>query len=295
MSDPFEIIDPVERFAEARAEAVAPGIGTARSGRRPRTHRALWLAGAVLFATCTVILVHIVGPRLEGDPASKLSQQSVVDTSSQPPVSSRQPGGDPKALIPASSPPARGVHAIDPEAKAEQGSDVQLQASQEPTALPDVTGALAQSNATPPNPAAPETGDAQWVKTSLAAKAHSEPSVSAPILKYYPLGTELRVTARQNGWVQIADPATSEQGWIYAIYLAPNTGPGEGQAALPQQPPSPDTVPQSTQAELDTPDESGNSSPDSSAPVAKAPRHYGSNRFHGRPAIVIRFHLPRFW
>ena len=284
--DPFEFIDPVERFAEARAETAAPG--TARDGWRISTHQALWLAGAALFATCTVILVHSVSPRLESEPASKLSQQSALATA-HPSVSSRQAGGDPKALIAASSPPALGTHAIDPEAKAKQPSDVQLGASQEPTALADVTGALAEAKATP-DPAVPETGDADWVKTSLAAKAHSEPSVSAPVLRHYPLGTELRVTRRQSGWVQVADPATSERGWIYAIYLAPSTGPGEGQEALPQQPPALGTVPQPTEASLDAPDENTTSPPEPSAPVAKQRRH-----LHARPAIVIRLRLPRLW
>lgn len=284
--DPFEFIDPVERFTEASAEPAAPG--TVRDGWRMSTHQALWLAGAALFATCTAILVHSVSPKLASEPASKLSQQSALATASHP-VSSRQAGGDAKALIAASSPPSQGTHAIDPEAKAKQPSDVQLGASQEPTALADVTGALAEAKAAPSDPTVPETGDADWVKTSLAAKAHSEPSVSAPILKYYPRGTELRVTGRRSGWVQVADPATSEQGWIYAIYLAPSTGPGEGQEALPQQPPA-DPAPQATEASLDAPDETTTSSAEPSSPVAKQRRH-----FHARPAIVIRLRLPRLW
>ena len=40
--------------------------------------------------------------------------------------------------------------------------------------------------------------DTQWVKTSLAATLHSGPSVSAPILTYYPAGTELQTTEQQS-------------------------------------------------------------------------------------------------
>ena len=134
--------------------------------------------------------------------------------------------GDPKALIAASSPPSQAVHAIDPEAKPTQGSDVQPGASQDPTALRTWTGAGAEAKAAPADPAA-ATAERNGSDPRSPRKRIAQPSISAPIVKYYPLGTELRVTGRRSGWIQVANPATSEQGWIYEIYLAPSAGPGE--------------------------------------------------------------------
>src|SRR5690349_523065 len=54
MPETFEIIDPLERFMEAREDAVSAGVGIA-TGSRP--HKALWLAGAAMFAISTLILV----------------------------------------------------------------------------------------------------------------------------------------------------------------------------------------------------------------------------------------------
>ena len=66
MPETFEIIDPLERFVEAREEAVS-GVGIA-IGSRP--HKALWLAGAAMFAISTMILVNTFNPRMWGEFAS---------------------------------------------------------------------------------------------------------------------------------------------------------------------------------------------------------------------------------
>jgi hypothetical protein len=68
-----------------------------------------------------------------------------------------------------------------------------------------------------------------WVEVSLAARAHAGPSVSAPTLRFYPLGTELHLIGHEQGWFQIADPTTSEQGWIYEKYLQAIRAPGQRQ------------------------------------------------------------------
>jgi len=57
MPEPFEIVDPLERFVAAREEAVSAGIDTARQGRQIRPNQALWLAGAAIVAISTLILV----------------------------------------------------------------------------------------------------------------------------------------------------------------------------------------------------------------------------------------------
>jgi Bacterial SH3 domain len=91
--------------------------------------------------------------------------------------------------------------------------------------------------------------EAIWVVVSRAASVHSGPSVSAPIVYRHPLGTELRLIDYQQGWFQVLDPATAQQGWIYEKYLEAIRAPNQRQAASQpiqiatreefQKPPSP--------------------------------------------------------
>jgi hypothetical protein len=65
------------------------------------------------------------------------------------------------------------------------------------------------------------------------ATVHSGPSISAPTVRFYSVGTELQLTDYQQGWFQVLDPATSQRGWIYEkYYLEAIRGPGQKVAAL---------------------------------------------------------------
>jgi Bacterial SH3 domain len=66
----------------------------------------------------------------------------------------------------------------------------------------------------------------------LAAKVHGDASVSSPTLRVYQPGTALQVISRQNGWVEIIDPASGERGWVFEQYLMPADGPTTTQAAM---------------------------------------------------------------
>jgi hypothetical protein len=59
----------------------------------------------------------------------------------------------------------------------------------------------------------------------LAAKAHSEASVSSPITKFYPIGTELQIVGRESGWIELLEPATQERGFVFEKYLVAIDGP----------------------------------------------------------------------
>lgn len=127
----------------------------------------------------------------------------------------------------------------DKPSKAQKAADTASAASR------DVTGSLGGEIETPgpvdKTEAKPsKIGDefAEWADVSIAAKMHSAPSVSAPILRYYRVGTRLRVIERQTGWTKVVDPVTSKQGWIYEKYLVPRDGPIQTQADL-RQPPEP--------------------------------------------------------
>jgi hypothetical protein len=53
----------------------------------------------------------------------------------------------------------------------------------------------------------------------LAARVHSEPSVSSPTVRFFAPGTELQIVGRENGWVELIDPATQERGWVSESYV----------------------------------------------------------------------------
>ena len=81
---------------------------------------------------------------------------------------------------------------------------------------------------------------ANWVVVIRGATVHSGPSISAPIVRLYSVGTELHLTDYQHGWFQVLDPVTSQRGWIYEkYYLQAIRGPGQTVAALegPVNPP----------------------------------------------------------
>ena len=89
-------------------------------------------------------------------------------------------------------------------------------------------------------PSLPSEEEANWVAVIRGATVHSDPSVSAPIVRYYAAGTELHLIGYRQGWFQVLDPVTSERGWIYEkYYLQAIRGPGQMIAAL-QEPAKPE-------------------------------------------------------
>jgi hypothetical protein len=76
------------------------------------------------------------------------------------------------------------------------------------------------------------TGDAlEWAKVVLAARVHTQGSVSSPTVRIYSPGTNLQVVRREGGWLQVSDPATQERGWVLDKYVSSIDGPGSTQAA----------------------------------------------------------------
>ena len=251
MSEPFEFINPLESFQAAR-EAPAE-ITPAGHGARRRI--GLWVVGASIVSIGALIFAYAFAPN-GGEQAGKPA-----------PIESR----------------AAPAHAI-------TVADVASTGSVGAPALSSTTHQLAEAAPEPVGQVASETHDAeaQWVTTSLAAALHSGPSVSAPIVAYYPVGTVLRTAGQQSGWVKAVDPATSQQGWIYQIYLSPAAPPvqqaARQTALLPPQ--------EEKEAELETPDGVQAPAPDSSGPSAKSPRNYARHRDRG--TLVIRFGFGHF-
>ena len=72
----------------------------------------------------------------------------------------------------------------------------------------------------------------EWTKVMLAARVHSEASVSSPTIRFYRPGTELQVVSRENGWLQLLDPVTQGRGWVFEKYLVPIDDPSPTQTAI---------------------------------------------------------------
>jgi hypothetical protein len=268
--EPKDIIDPSEKCLEARSN-----IFDARWASAGRS-RQLWLLGAAVYAFCTLIVAITLIPGTDRESVfqGRGDLQVVIPQSSQTP--SPLP---PTAAVPASAPPP-------PKQKVEE---VRLQASQPTASLPDPDNA--QSAAEPETPV-PDQSDAHWVKVALGARLHAGPSVSTPTISFYPVGTQLRVTAWQEGWVHIVDPTTSQQGWIYEKYVAPIDSPTSAEET-PMQQLSPSE--QLAEQEPDTPDQSALSATTETEPSAKTKKQrkqHHAKRHRGR-GIVIRFAFGR--
>jgi hypothetical protein len=73
-----------------------------------------------------------------------------------------------------------------------------------------------QSPTKQPAPTARDTADAGWIRPSASVNLRQGPKSSAPVIAVVAKGAKLRVISRKRGWIQVTNPATSQQGWIYA-------------------------------------------------------------------------------
>ena len=85
----------------------------------------------------------------------------------------------------------------------------------------------------------------EWAEIVLAARAHAEASVSSPTIRFYSPGTQLQIVRRQDGWVEVIDPATQERGWVFERYVLSIEGP-RTQTAMDSQIQDKLSTPQST-------------------------------------------------
>jgi hypothetical protein len=69
------------------------------------------------------------------------------------------------------------------------------------------------------------TGTDEWVVVSSAVNMREEASGTANTLKIMQAGAKLRVHGREGNWVQVADPASKQQGWIYRRFLKETEAP----------------------------------------------------------------------
>jgi hypothetical protein len=287
MSETFDIVDPVEKFLEAR-EAVALSTETAGQGRQTRMNQALLLAGTALFAISTLILVHTLSPRERGEFASGVNEQSASDATPQHHVSSRQPGSDAPAL-PASPPRAQSVHAIDPTTVT-SGQHVAAVESSTSAQLKDQRPATAEVTEAPSHPG---LGD-QLLKITSAVSIRNGPSASADIIGMAYAGTVARVASRDSRWTQIVDPSSGKKGWIDSTVLSPLTRTVDAASTEDSTPkqmsegePAGALNKPALEQGFEIPHEKN------TLPAAKAKKH-GSNRHYRRRGFPFRFALRLF-
>lgn len=68
---------------------------------------------------------------------------------------------------------------------------------------------------------------AEWMEIVRPVDMHARPQQSSETVKVAEKGLKLRVTARDKNWVQVSDPATSANGWIYSRFLKPTEPPAQ--------------------------------------------------------------------
>jgi len=66
----------------------------------------------------------------------------------------------------------------------------------------------------------------EWVEIVKAVDMHARAQQSSETVKVLEKGLKMRVTGRDKNWVQVSDPATSSNGWIYTRFLKPTEPPG---------------------------------------------------------------------
>jgi hypothetical protein len=77
------------------------------------------------------------------------------------------------------------------------------------------------------------------VMVILGVYVHRQPNVSSPIEKWYPIGSELELIGRSNGWVLIRNPISKQTGWVLERhYLAPAHGARQVATVEAQTPPT---------------------------------------------------------
>jgi len=178
---------------------------------------------------------------------TKPAKDKAVDPQKTAAIEPKKPAPAPAAAKPA--PPetakrddaAQGLNAGAQQQPAEEGeSDQQDQAMLGPDGAPIPDGWQDQQGPMQPGagddqnamgPGGPGAGEGpaeadEWANVIAGtADMRSEPSMQAPLVYALPAGWQVRVIARQPGWVQVQDANSGAAGWVESSALAPVSGP----------------------------------------------------------------------
>jgi hypothetical protein len=167
----------------------------------------LWLAGAVVYALCTVFFTNAVlfGNREDPKPAVKLKTPSQVLSVGGRPEPTAEASAQ-SGLQPITPAAAEGPHAIVPD---EMSSET-----------PYLTAPVEEPP--PPGPSLPTAvNDDEILSVTSAANIRSGPSRSDEVIGTAHAGAQIAVISRDSGWIHFEDPVSGRDGWIYSGLLAP--------------------------------------------------------------------------
>jgi uncharacterized protein YraI len=185
-----------------------------------RVMLSFWVAGGVLYLVSTLHFTNAINPfgdgelkpiaKDQGPPPSPIPSVARVESTESAPAGSVQV----EAINPAL---ADRPHAISPEEPSSEAptatnSPSPVQQEQQPPAAAEETSTVSS----------PEV--VEMLRVTSAASIRSGPSASAEVIGTARAGAEVRVAARNSGWVQFVDPASGKTGWISLTFLAPSAG-----------------------------------------------------------------------
>jgi hypothetical protein len=110
------------------------------------------------------------------------------------------------------------VAAAEPEEAAPAPSEQPKAAQKTPEPGPGPLGRLVAA-------ASELTRKDQWVEVASAVNMREDASSDGKVLKVVQKGTKLQVKGRDGNWIQVANPETNEEGWIYTRFLKETDAP----------------------------------------------------------------------
>ena len=283
MFEPGDIIDPSEKFLEAKETSATWDP----ADRRRRVDRAFWLAGSVVYAVGTLILAISLGPWGGRQPVSpetsQLASHQATSTALQPRPAERPPTNSSLAQSPhpphpnvgyavQTAQPQVGQTLAKPDSTAGPGGvtssrpPIESQQKGPPIVEPAQVDPAAPVAAETPTPGVSE----ERVRVTTTTSIRTGPSSSSDIIGTAHPGAEAAVASRESDWVQIVDPIAGKTGWIHSASLAPST-----EDAASTEP---------GEQRFEVPDEAARSATVGPKPRAKA-KKYRSKRHYGRRGI----------
>ena len=61
----------------------------------------------------------------------------------------------------------------------------------------------------------------EWIETTGAVNMRSGPSSANPAIRVQLEGAQLRVATRDGNWIQVVEPKTGQEGWVYDRLVKP--------------------------------------------------------------------------
>ena len=279
MPEPFEIVDPVESFVQAREEVVSADVENGTTGHQTSSLSVLrWAILSLGFLAATLYATGAFTPSPD-EPSRSESAALVSPDNAQ---RDTRPGLPIHAIDPfapslqEAAPSA--THQTPPLQEAAPSATHQTQpVTSQPseTQPPLLSNDLAASSSVLPSDSPQQHS---WGKLLRGTPVHSSPSVSSDILGYATTGAEMQLLERNLGWVRILDPATSREGWIYEEHITVTVGPSTLEQVGRQE------------AALETDGDPGElEQPKRSFKAKKSRKNYAKKRWRKPLRFVLRF------